>query len=190
VEFALSVALFRGSEAKSQPARPSRLMSGTSTSMGGSPCWGCGLGASNRTNFTYWLLVSDGRWGSNYLVYLELTPTPPTTTPTPNPQPQPQPLLPCGYDTQLWLGLKLANRGGGLAQARAQAPGASVAAASSSSSPRSRAPRSSETRRARHMAQRAGRMARVVWRVWYGCMDVCFFGWGGVWCGVGWGGGQ
>jgi hypothetical protein len=36
-----------------QPARPSRLVSGTSTSMGGFPCKGCGLGVSNRTNFTY-----------------------------------------------------------------------------------------------------------------------------------------
>jgi hypothetical protein len=38
-----------------RPARPPRLVSGTSTSMGGFPCKGCGLGVSNRTNFTYCL---------------------------------------------------------------------------------------------------------------------------------------
>jgi hypothetical protein len=35
-------------EARDEPARPSRLVSGTSTSMGGCPCWGCGLGVSKK----------------------------------------------------------------------------------------------------------------------------------------------
>jgi hypothetical protein len=34
------------------PARPSRLVSGTSTSMGGFPCWGCGWGSQNGKIWT------------------------------------------------------------------------------------------------------------------------------------------
>jgi hypothetical protein len=37
---------------------------------GGSPCWGCGLGVSNRTNFTYGWIPHDAGFG-----FLDLTPS-------------------------------------------------------------------------------------------------------------------
>jgi hypothetical protein len=43
----------RGVPRGAPPARPSRLVAGITTSMGGFPCWGCGLGVSNRYHLDY-----------------------------------------------------------------------------------------------------------------------------------------